>query len=98
MSNTRSKKQLPPEDARHGTPNGYGNWGCRCEPCTAAHAVKCYERRQARAAKGVTKPEIHGTPNGYGNYGCRCEPCTKAWSARCAKTRAAARDRRQNAA
>jgi len=27
--------------APHGTPNGYGNYGCRCTPCTSAHTGKC---------------------------------------------------------
>ena len=35
----RSARELAPDDPRHGTTNGYGNLGCRCEPCTAAHRV-----------------------------------------------------------
>ena len=27
-----------PKDPRHGTPNGYSNLGCGCDPCTAAWA------------------------------------------------------------
>jgi hypothetical protein len=27
---------LAPDDPRHGTPNGYGNLRCRCEPCRTA--------------------------------------------------------------
>jgi hypothetical protein len=26
--------------APHGTPNGYGNYGCRCIPCRAAHSLE----------------------------------------------------------
>ena len=27
------ERGLPPGDPRHGTLNGYANWGCRCEAC-----------------------------------------------------------------
>lgn len=39
-------KTLAPDDPRHGTANGYRNYGCRCEPC-----------RQARAATRSTEPK-----------------------------------------
>ena len=29
-----------PDDPRHGTTNGYGNLGCRCERCTEAWRVR----------------------------------------------------------
>lgn len=67
------------DDARHGTANGYGNLGCRCEPCRAAHAESLYARKSAR--KSAPTPEhVHGSANGYGNYGCRCGPCSDAWA------------------
>jgi hypothetical protein len=28
------------KDPRHGTTNGYGNLGCRCDPCTEAWRVR----------------------------------------------------------
>lgn len=31
---------LEPGDPRHGTENGYGNQGCRCDECRRAHADK----------------------------------------------------------
>lgn len=36
----RKKFQGSPEDPRHGTTNGYGNLGCRCERCTEAWRVR----------------------------------------------------------
>lgn len=39
----RSRGALPIGDPRHGTPNGYNNWKCRCEPCKAAY--KDYKKR-----------------------------------------------------
>lgn len=30
----RRVKGLPPGDPRHGTPNGFSNYGCRCPECT----------------------------------------------------------------
>lgn len=35
---------------RHGSVNTYGNWGCRCEACTHAHAKACRDRQRRRAA------------------------------------------------
>ena len=33
-------------DARHGTVNGYGNLGCRCDDCREAHRVKFIQHRR----------------------------------------------------
>jgi hypothetical protein len=46
----RIARGLPADDPRHGTLNGYGNWGCRCEPCRAAQAERD-RRRQGRAPR-----------------------------------------------
>lgn len=47
----RDREPLPPDDPRHGTQNGYGNYDCRCDRCTAAHTVVAAKRRaQAKAA------------------------------------------------
>lgn len=46
--------RLPAGDPRHGTPTGYGNWRCRCQPCRAAGAAanrKNRQRRNQRAAR-----------------------------------------------
>lgn len=40
---------LPADSDKHGTVNGYSNWGCRCNPCTIAQyrAVGDYYHRRA---------------------------------------------------
>lgn len=45
----RFERGLAPDDPRHGTGNAYTNWGCRCKPCTLAHAAVNAASR-ARAA------------------------------------------------
>jgi hypothetical protein len=37
---------LEPDDLRHGTKNGYGNLGCRCEPCREANTIDMREARK----------------------------------------------------
>ena len=37
---TRKKFQENLDDPRHGSTNGYGNLGCRCEKCTEAWRVR----------------------------------------------------------
>lgn len=71
--------QLSPDDKRHGTPNGYNNQHCRCEPCRAANTVYMAERKALRIARGVPD-HVHGTSGGYGNWDCRCDDCTAAWT------------------
>ena len=44
--NRHTTRQLAPDDPRHGTTNGYNNYGCRCAPCRAASSA-------ARATAGV---------------------------------------------
>lgn len=34
----KARMRADPQDPRHGTRNGYGNCGCRCERCTEANA------------------------------------------------------------
>lgn len=41
-----SPNRLAPHDPRHGTPNGYGNLGCRCGACRAANTAHIAERRR----------------------------------------------------
>jgi hypothetical protein len=36
----RHRGTLPDGDPRHGTVNGYDNYGCRCEQCTGAGTEK----------------------------------------------------------
>jgi hypothetical protein len=42
----------------HGTGNAYGNYGCRCEPCTRFNAERCSERRKNRAS--IIPRSTHG--------------------------------------
>lgn len=88
----RWKRGLPEGDPRHGTPNGYRNWGCRCEACKEGHLQ--YNREYAagrpkKAKKGLPDGDPrHGTNNGYTNHGCRCERCKYANSLRQTEARA----------
>lgn len=43
---SRFARGLAPDDKRHGTENGYRNWGCKCAPCRAANAAKSARQRQ----------------------------------------------------
>jgi hypothetical protein len=67
---------LPADDDRHGTPNGYSNWGCRCEACVEANSAYQLPMAHTRRGKGLPEGDRrHGSDNGYTNYGCRCEDC-----------------------
>lgn len=65
--------ELAADDPRHGTTNGYGNLGCRCEACRAAHRAShaAYLARQRAAGRIIG---AHGSEVAY-ETGCRCEPC-----------------------
>lgn len=39
-----------PEDPRHGTKNGYANYGCRCDKCRQAWTEYRRQLRQRNAA------------------------------------------------
>jgi hypothetical protein len=64
----------------HGTENGYGNHGCRCEACREAHRLAIGALRTSyreRAAAG--DPAVpHGSRGGYDNWFCRCGACRLA--------------------
>lgn len=73
------RRGLPPGDPRHGTVNGYGNLGCRCQPCRDANAAEVRRRNAERRQRGLAPGDPrHGTSNGYGNWSCRCTECTTA--------------------
>lgn len=38
------RRGLAPGDDRHGTPNGYSYWGCRCAACTEVMRAKALQR------------------------------------------------------
>lgn len=70
----------------HGTASTYGNWACRCAPCSTAHAAKMAEDRLARVASRrrvngywyATKARVHGSYSTYSNWHCRCPACVEA--------------------
>lgn len=56
---TREKAGLAPDDPRHGTPNGYNNFGCRCGPCRTAWNEYPARRRALdrwRVRRGISAP------------------------------------------
>lgn len=86
---------LPPGHPAHGTTNGYGNLGCRCDDCREAnrksHAAYL---RSVRATGQLTGPEVvHGTPYRY-DVGCRCDECREAHNVKSRATKARLRERR----
>ena len=64
---------LAPGDPRHGTANGYGNQGCRCDECREAnrhhHAAYMDRVRSEGRILGT-----HGKSTAY-TSGCRCSLC-----------------------
>ncbi len=55
-------RPLTVDDERHGTPNAYNNYRCRCEPCKAAQARKMkarYEQNMLdRCSCGALKRKV----------------------------------------
>jgi hypothetical protein len=47
---------LPPNDPRHGTINGYSTLGCRCDRCRAA-GTKAARRRRLRELDHIRELE-----------------------------------------
>lgn len=62
-----------PSDPRHGTGNGYGNHGCRCGACRAAHR-KIHQEYMARCRDEGRVIGRHGSTVAY-DTGCRCDEC-----------------------
>lgn len=82
----REKSGLAPGDPRHGTHNGYVNYGCHCRRCRKAHALWTQEarlRRRDRMLAGEAEP-THGKASTYRNWMCRCLECTEAHRLDCA--------------
>jgi hypothetical protein len=45
----RSQERATRQDqAVHGRASTYQNWGCRCDPCKAAHSIRLKQRRSGR--------------------------------------------------
>lgn len=41
------RRTRPVPDDIHGKATTYGNWGCRCRPCTDAHTIACAPHSRA---------------------------------------------------
>lgn len=93
---SRPPVELPQDDARHGTTNGYGNLGCRCASCTEAHRQQHnrYMQRVRETKKLVTADAAHGTSYRY-DVGCRCDPCREAHNRKSRATKQRLTSRRQ---
>lgn len=91
---SRMKTELGPQDPRHGTTNGYGNLGCRCERCREANRIAHAQYRRKAITEGrlVTEDVEHGTPYRY-DVGCRCDPCRQAHNAKSRATKQRLRSR-----
>lgn len=63
---------------KHGTPNEYGRWKCRCDDCVLSNTERKALWLSARSVRLDEAP--HGTPSGYKNWGCRCDDCSDAAS------------------
>jgi hypothetical protein len=85
-------RQMKDDDPRHGTPNGYGNLGCRCDACRAAHAINhaAYMKRKRESGEIVGS---HGSSVAY-DSGCRCDVCRLAHNARSVEKKRRIRERR----
>lgn len=64
-------------DPRHGTPNGYTNYACRCPDCRGANAA---QHRGLKLRRDPARAPVHGRASTYGNWKCRCRSCTTAWA------------------
>lgn len=64
----------------HGTNAAYIR-GCRCRPCTDAHAAYTREWYWRTGRHNPARPPArHGQRAMYTKYGCRCDPCRAAES------------------
>lgn len=75
----------------HGSTSTYGNWHCRCWPCTEMHSATHREWRATRFARRrlvdgvlVAVDAPRHCASTYSNWGCRCSICTTAFTADCA--------------
>ena len=90
-----AEKGLAEDDPRHGTSNGYGNHGCRCNACRAAHAAahSAYIKRKRETGEILG---AHGSSVAY-DTGCRCDVCRLAHNARSIEKSARYRAKKQAA-
>lgn len=80
---------LPPDHPAHGTTNGYGNLGCRCELCREANRIAHgqYMQRVRHTGRLTEDDRIHGTSYRY-DVGCRCDQCRAAHNEKSRRTKA----------
>ncbi|TFV61399.1 hypothetical protein E4P42_00410 [Mycobacterium sp. PS03-16] len=57
----RRAGQLAADDPRHGTVNGYNNYGCRCEECRLAFSDAHARKKAAKAALSAAHSDDHGS-------------------------------------
>ncbi len=79
--------ELPADDLRHATVNGYNNLGCRCTACTQAWSSDVLAIRKRRPSLSPDDPR-HGKATTYTNWKCRCDTCRAAWAKYSAALRA----------
>jgi len=85
----REREPIAEDDPRHGTPNGYGNLGCRCAPCREANRINHKRYIQKVRASGELASldgAQHGSSYRY-DVGCRCDPCREAHNAKSRQTK-----------
>ena len=89
----RQQNELAPDDPRHGTTNGYGNLGCRCEACREAHRQNHnrYMKKVRESGQLLGDAAKHGTSYRY-DVGCRCDECREAHNEKSRQTKARLRD------
>lgn len=76
----RRRKPMGADDPRHGTTNGYGNLGCRCDACKEANRVG-HAKYMAQARAHRRELGEHGSSLRY-DTGCRCDECREAHNAK----------------
>lgn len=86
---------LDPDSPAHGTVNGYGNRGCRCDACREAHrkSHSAYMKRVRETGELANGDVQHGTSYRY-DVGCRCDACREAHNAKSRATKQRLRERR----
>ncbi|GAA1937533.1 hypothetical protein GCM10009797_34020 [Nocardioides hwasunensis] len=90
----QSQFELADDDPRHGTANGYGNLGCRCDACREAHRVRHAEyMARVRRSGELADAGDHGSSYRY-DVGCRCDECREAHNAKSRVTKARLRAQR----
>lgn len=59
----RTNEGLADDDKRHGTANGYLNYGCRCEECVSAYAAYHADNRGSGLIEMMARAAAYGKRN-----------------------------------